>query len=256
MIVLQDADIERAAHAAIWGGFCNAGQACASVERVYVDERIAEPFTKRVAELARQLRVGHATDANASVDIGPMISERQIQIVQRHVDDALAGGARALSGGKRHDGALYFEPTVLVDVHDDMDVMREETFGPVLAIAAFKSEEEAVRRANASPFGLSAYVFSRNRRHAERIARNLEAGSVLINDVVMSYGAPETPWGGVKQSGIGRVHWGPQGIREYCQPRHVMTERFRPMRRELWWFPYHGAGYARFLRAMRLLWQR
>jgi len=256
MIVLHDADIERAAHAAVWGGFCNAGQVCASVERVYVDERIAQPFTKRVAELARNLRVGHASSARDPVDVGPMISERQLQIVQRHVDDAVHAGAQILAGGNRHDGKLFFEPTVLVNVRDDMDVMREETFGPVLPIATFNSEEEAIRRANASPFGLSAYVFSRNQRHAERVARQLEAGSVLINDVVMSYGAPETPWGGVKQSGIGRVHGGPQGIREYCQPRHVMAERFRPMRRELWWYPYHGANYSRFLRAMRWLWQR
>ncbi|MGZ3664627.1 MAG: aldehyde dehydrogenase family protein [Ktedonobacterales bacterium] len=256
-IVLHDADLDRAANAVVWGSFCNAGQVCASVERVYVDKRIAEPFTSKVVELTRQIRVGQASGPDAPVEMGPMISERQIQIVQRHVDSALASGAKALTGGKRNaEGQLFYEPTVLVDVRDDLPVMREETFGPVLPIATFDSEDEAIRRANDSDFGLSAYVFSKNRRHAERVARQLEAGSVLINDVIMSYGAPETPWGGVKQSGIGRIHGGAQGLREYCQQRHIMTERFQPLRHELWWFPYRPGGYRRFLGLMRAMWGR
>lgn len=256
-VVLADADLDRAAHAVVWGGFCNAGQVCASVERVYVDHSVAEPFTRKVVELTQQLRVGQATGPDAPVEMGPMISERQLQIVERHVNAALAEGARAATGGKRRAGAgIFYEPTVLVDVRDDMPVMHEETFGPVLPIATFASEDEAIQRANTSPYGLSAYVFSRDRRHAEKVARQLEAGSVMINDVVMSYGLPETPWGGVKQSGIGRIHWGAQGIREYCQPRHIMTERFRPLRYEMWWYPYKPGSYARFLRLMRLLWGR
>ncbi len=254
-IVLPDADLDRAAHAIVWGGFCNAGQTCASVERVYVHQSIAEEFTRKVVELAGQLRVGQSVNHDASVEMGPMINERQLQIVQRQVDAALAAGAKALVGGKRRDGSgLFFEPTVLVDVHDDMPVMREETFGPVLPIAVYTEEDEAIRRANDSTYGLSAYVFSRDRHHAERVARRLEAGSVLINDVVMSYGAPETPWGGVKQSGIGRIHWGAQGIREYCQAHHIMNERFRPLPKELWWFPYREGRYRTFLRAMRFMW--
>jgi succinate-semialdehyde dehydrogenase/glutarate-semialdehyde dehydrogenase len=257
VLVLKDANLDRAANAVVWGGFCNAGQVCASVERVYVDRAVADTFTKKVVALTKQVRVGQATGKDAPVEVGPMISERQLQIVERHVDDAVAGGAKVLAGGKRLDpGSLFYEPTVLVDVRDDMPVMREETFGPVLGIATFDSEEEAIRRANDSPFGLSAYVFSENKRRAERVARQLEAGSVLVNDVVVSYGAPETPWGGVKQSGIGRVHWGPQGIREYTQPRHVMAERFRPLRNEMWWFPYKPGAYARMLRLMRLMWGR
>lgn len=257
VLVLRDADLDRAANAVVWGGFCNAGQVCASVERVYVDRRVAEPFINKVVDLTRAVRVGHADGHDAPVEMGPMISERQIEIVERHVRDALAGGARALTGGKRRDGqGLFYEPTVLVDVHDDMPVMREETFGPVVGIATFDTEEEAIRRANDTPFGLSAYVFSENRAHAERLARRLEAGSVLINDVVVSYGAPETPWGGVKQSGIGRIHWGAAGIREYCQPHHIMQERFRPLRNELWWYPYKPGSYKRMLRLMRMLWGR
>ncbi|MGH2516954.1 MAG: aldehyde dehydrogenase family protein, partial [Ktedonobacterales bacterium] len=257
VLVLRDANLDRAAQAVVWGGFCNAGQVCASVERVYVDKAIAEPFVAKVVDLTRQVRVGQATSPDAPIDMGPMISERQLQIVERHVQGAVAGGAKVLTGGQRRAGAgLFYEPTVLVDVRDDMPVMREETFGPVLGIATFASEDEAVRRANDSPFGLSAYVFSESKRHAETIARQLEAGSVLVNDVVVSYGAPETPWGGVKQSGIGRIHWGPQGIREYCQPRHIMMERFRPLKKEMWWYPYAPGSYARFLRLMRLLWGR
>jgi acyl-CoA reductase-like NAD-dependent aldehyde dehydrogenase len=257
VLVLGDADLSRAANAVVWGGFCNAGQVCASVERVYVDKRIAAPFIEKVVDLTRQLRVGQASGQDAPVEMGPMISERQLEIVEGHVRDAVAGGARALIGGTRRAGdGHFFEPTVLVDVRDDMPVMRDETFGPVLGIATFETEEEAIRRANDSPFGLSAYVFSENRRHAERVARQIEAGSVLINDVVVSYGAPETPWGGVKQSGIGRIHWGAQGIREYCQPRHIMLERFRPLRNELWWFPYKPGTYRRMLRLMRLMWGR
>ena len=257
VVVLKDANLDRAARAVVWGSFCNAGQVCASVERVYVDRAIAEPFTAKVVELTRQLRVGQSTGNDGEVEIGPMISERQLQIVERHVNDAVASGAKTLTGGKRaQDGGLFYEPTVLVDVRDEMPVMREETFGPVVGIATFDSVEEAIRRANDSPFGLSAYVFSENRRNAERVARQLEAGSVLINDVIVSYGAPETPWGGVKQSGIGRIHWGAAGIREYCQPRHIMSERFRPLRKEMWWFPYKKGGYARMLRLMRLMWGR
>ena len=256
-IVLDDADLDRAASAVVWGGFCNAGQVCASVERVYVDKRVADAFTRKVVDLTKQIRVGQASGPDAPVEMGPMISERQLQIVQRHVDAALASGAKALIGGKRGtDQGFFYEPTVLVDVRDDMPVMREETFGPVLPIATFDGEAEAVRRANDSPYGLSAYVFSKNRRHAEHVARQLEAGSVLINEVIMSYGAPETPWGGVKQSGIGRIHGGAHGLREYCQQRHVMSERFQPLRREMWWFPYRPGGYRRFLGLMRMLWGR
>lgn len=257
VVVLKDANLDRAAQAVVWGSFCNAGQVCASVERVYVDRSIVEPFTAKVVALTRQLRVGQSTGKDGEVEIGPMISERQLQIVERHVNDAVASGAKMLTGGKRtQDGSLFYEPTVLVDVRDDMPVMREETFGPVVGIATFDSVDEVIRRANDSPFGLSAYVFSESRRQAERVARKLEAGSVLINDVIVSYGAPETPWGGVKQSGIGRIHWGAAGIREYCQPRHIMSERFRPLRKELWWFPYKKGSYARMLRLMRLMWGR
>jgi succinate-semialdehyde dehydrogenase/glutarate-semialdehyde dehydrogenase len=243
MIVCADADIERAARAAVWGGFANSGQICASVERVYVHKDIAEPFIKRTVELTKKLRIGLASEGE-DVDIGSMIHDRQVQISERQVQDAVARGAKVLTGGQRptHVKGPFFEPTVLVDVNHEMDVMREETFGPLLPIKVVENDQEAIRLANDSVFGLDAYVFSSNATHADQIARQIEAGTVMINDVISSYSAPETPWGGVKQSGIGRVHGGELGIKEFCQMRHVMGERIHlPNKRELWWFPYKKA---------------
>jgi acyl-CoA reductase-like NAD-dependent aldehyde dehydrogenase len=255
MIVCADADVERAAHAAVWGAFANAGQICAAVERVYVAAPIADAFIKRVVELTRALRVGRA-DAGQQVDIGPMISERQLAVVERHVADAVARGARVLIGGRRPEGLKgpFYLPTVLTDVTPDMAIMREETFGPVMPIVIVGDDEEAIRLANDSPYGLDAYVFSRDKAHAEAIARRLEAGTVMINDLIASYGAPETPWGGVKQSGIGRVHGGAQGIRAFCQERHIMAERVS-LKRELWWFPYRRSRQTLLRWGMQLLYR-
>src|SRR6185437_5508236 len=167
VVVLKDANLDRAAQAGVWGSFCNAGQVCAAVERVYVDRAIADTFTAKVVALTNRLRVGQSSGKDDEIEIGPMISERQLQIVERHVNDAVASGAKTLTGGKRTtEGGLFYEPTVLVDVRDDMPVMREETFGPVVGIATFETVDEAIARANDSPFGLSAYVFSENRRQA------------------------------------------------------------------------------------------
>ncbi len=250
LIVLDDANLDRAADAAVWGGFVNAGQVCASVERVYVARPVAERFTQKVVERTRRLRVSQGAATNET-ELGPMISDRQRAIVERHVSDAVARGAKVLAGGKRPDGrgGYFYEPTVLADVPQDAPAMQEETFGPVLPINVFDSEDEAVRLANASQFGLSAYVFSEDKRRANRLARRLMAGTVIVNNVIDSYGAPETPWGGVKQSGFGRVHGGANGLRDYCVAQHVMLERFRPLRRELWWFPYSPRLY-RQLRGM------
>ncbi len=257
MIVLDDANLDRAADAAVWGGFMNAGQTCAAVERVYVDQRIAQPFIAKVVERTKQLRIAQGVAGNED-DFGPMINERQRAIVERHVADAREHGAHILTGGKRPDGrgGFFYEPTVLTDVPQDRPIMQEETFGPVLPISTFATDEEAVTLANDSIFGLSAYVFSENRQRAMHLARQLEAGSVLINNVIDSYGAPETPWGGVKQSGIGRIHWGVNGLREYMEPHHIMTERIRPLRKEMWWFPYSAKGYRRFGALVRFLFGR
>ncbi len=258
MIVCADADVERAAQAAVWGAFANCGQVCASVERVYVHKDISDAFIKRVVELTKKLRVGVAADGE-DVDVGSMIDERQVQVVERQVSDAVEKGATILCGGKRpaHLSGPFYEPTVLTNVNHGMLVMREETFGPLLPIMVVESDEEAVRLANESIYGLDAYVFSQNRAYADRIARRIEAGTVMINDVISSYSVPETPWGGVKQSGFGRVHGGALGLKEFCQVRHVMGERVRlPMKKELWWYPYRQSLMPVLRRVLKLLFGR
>ncbi len=258
MIVCADADVERAAQAAVWGSFLNCGQVCASVERVYVHREIAEPFIARVVELTKKLRVGNAT-GNADVDVGSLVHERQVQIIERQVNDAVEKGAHVAAGGKRPEKLVgpFYEPTVLTHVSHAMAAMREETFGPLLPIMVVEDDEEAIRLANDSVFGLDAYVFSTDSAHADRVARRIEAGTVMINDVIASYMAPETPWGGIKQSGIGRVHGGALGLKEFCQVRHVMGERVRlPLKRELWWYPYHQSQVPLFKGIFKLLFGR
>jgi acyl-CoA reductase-like NAD-dependent aldehyde dehydrogenase len=234
MIVLEDADLETAAHAAVWGAFANSGQACASVERCYVQSSVAPKFLERVVELTRSLRQG----AEEGVDIGAMSSQRQLEIVEEHVNEALSRGARALSGGHRlsnPDGAFY-EPTVLVDVDHSMKVMKDETFGPTLPVMTFESDEEAVRLANDSVFGLTASVWTKNIGRGRRIAEQLQAGTVMVNEVLYTHGIAQVPWGGVKESGLGRTH-GRLGLLELVQPQHVHINRVS-LFLDLWWFGY------------------
>ncbi len=252
-IVLPDAKVDDVARQVVWGAFANSGQICASVERVLVHESIHEPFVAKVLELTRELRQGDPAAAGAEhVDVGAMVVPSQLEIVRSHVEDAKAKGAKILTGGAAHteNGARFFEPTVLVDVTPDMRIWREETFGPCLPIRTFSDEEEAVAEANDSPIGLSAYVFSRNAGKAERLANRLQAGSVMIIVVLYTHALPETPWGGVKQSGIGRVH-GLQGLKDLCEIRHVNTPRVAML--PLWMYPYREKTFGLFTTAMRKL---
>ena len=236
MIVLEDADVEVAASAAVWGAFCNSGQACASVERCYVQERIAPQFIEAVVRQTRALKQAAGTESDT--DIGAMSSERQLNIVAEHVEDALKQGARALTGGRRSpslDGPFY-EPTVLTDVTQDMTVMREETFGPVLPVMTFRTEEEAIRLANDSQFGLTASVWTKNVGRGQRVASRIEAGTVMVNEVLYTHGVAQTPWGGMKQSGLGRTH-GRLGLLEMVVPQHIHVNRISSVR-DLWWFRY------------------
>jgi acyl-CoA reductase-like NAD-dependent aldehyde dehydrogenase len=243
MIVFADADAESAAAAAVWGAFANSGQACASVERCYVEESIAEAFTARVVGLTRSLR----QDAGASgrADLGAMSCERQRGIVEEHLREAVAGGARVLAGGGRgRDAGAFHEPTVVSNVDHTMRLMREETFGPVLPLMTFKTEDEAIRLANDSPFGLTASVWTRDIRRGERVAARVEAGTVMVNEVLYTHGIAQTPWGGVKLSGIGRTH-GRAGLLELVHAQHVHTNRLARLH-DLWWFGYTAQSHDLF----------
>jgi succinate-semialdehyde dehydrogenase/glutarate-semialdehyde dehydrogenase len=258
-IVCADADLDRAAQAIAWGGFANSGQVCASVERVYAVDSIHDDLVSRVAARAKQLRQGDAS-ADANVDIGAMAWDQQVAHVESIVKSAVAHGAKLEAGGSRSPGpGLFFQPTVLSSCTQDMDVMRKEIFGPVLPIMRVRDEEEAIRHANDSHLGLLAYVFTRDRERGKRIAERIEAGTVMINDVLNTYACPETPWGGVKQSGIGRTH-SVHGLRDLCETRHVNHDRLT-FSRELWWYPYKDSTFRALLRGAKLLfgkrpWQR
>jgi succinate-semialdehyde dehydrogenase/glutarate-semialdehyde dehydrogenase len=250
-VVCADADLDRAATAIVWGGFANSGQVCASVERVYAVAQVHDALVDKIVAQARALRQGDASDG-AEVDVGAMAWDRQVDIVDKLVTSAVASGARVETGGRRGPGpGQFYQPTVLTECAQDMDVMRKEIFGPVIPIMKFADEDEAVRLANDSQLGLLAYVFSRDTTRARRLAERIEAGTVMINDVLDTFGCPETPWGGVKTSGIGRTH-SAIGLRDLCELRHVNYDRLK-LPRELWWYPYREGTYKVMLRAAKLL---
>jgi len=235
MIVLADADIDRAANAAAWGGMLNSGQICMSVERIYVEEPAYDEFVAKLTAEVGKLRQGPDAKGHGT-EVGAMTSPNQIGIVEDHVGDALASGARALAGGKRVPGAGdFYEPTVLVDVDHSMKVMREETFGPVVGVMKARDEEEALRLANDTSYGLSGSVFGEKAR-AERVARRVECGAVNVNDVLVNYLTTDVPMGGWKQSGIGYRH-GEPGIKKYCRTESIVISRLAG-KREPSWFPY------------------
>ncbi|MGC8578528.1 MAG: aldehyde dehydrogenase family protein [bacterium] len=237
MIVLKDADLEMAARGAVWAGFMNSGQTCASVERVYVDKTIKDEFVKLVVQYTEQLRQGD-TLYDETIDVGAMIDQRQLAIVEEHVKDAILKGAKVLTGGERliNKHGYFYKPTVLVDVNHTMKVMTDETFGPVLPIMEFNTEEEAIKLANDSRYGLTASVWSRDIKRAEAIGKQLVAGTVTINEHAMTYGIPETPWGGSKETGFGRTH-SRIGLLEFVEPVHLHIDKAW-IKNKPWWYPY------------------
>jgi len=238
MIVLEDADIDVASSGAVWGAFMNAGQTCLSVERCYVHQSLYSVFLEACAEKVRKLRVGNGMDPAS--EIGPMIHERQVRVVETQIEDAKQRGARVLVGGTRlrELGPTFFAPTVLADVDHSMRVMQEETFGPVLPVTPFREETEAVRRANDSDFGLAASIWTRDRARGERLARQINAGTVMVNDAVSCFSISEAPHGGVKASGLGRTH-GRWGLEEMARVKYVDSDRL-PRMKKIWWFGYGG----------------
>lgn len=249
MIVLRDADIERAANAAVWGAFTNSGQVCISVERVYVEEPIADEFIRRVVEKTKALRQGSDVseiNTNSRVDVGAMTFPKQIETVEAHVTDARAHGAQILTGGRRNPDlpGRFYEPTVLTGVDHSMKIMTDETFGPVLPIMRVKNADEALRLANDTIYGLNASVWTRDKAKGEQIAAKVEAGMTCVNDVMVGFGISDAPSGGLKESGIGKRH-GAEGIRRFCHQQVIVTDRFG-MKREPLWYPY-DAKTERFL---------
>ncbi|MDQ4041211.1 MAG: succinic semialdehyde dehydrogenase [Actinomycetota bacterium] len=256
MIVLSDADLERAANLAVFYSMFNAGQTCISVERVYVEEPVYDEFVEKVVSKAKSLRQGLSTGFGTT-DVGSLTFPPQVETVERHVEDAKAKGARVLVGGRRgHDGqdGHWYEPTVLVDVDHDMECMKEETFGPTLPIMKVADAEEAIRLANDSPYGLSASVFSRNRDRGVAVAKRIEAGVVNVNDALINYTALELPMGGWKASGLGTRH-GANGIRKYCKQQVILVSRFH-RKNEIHMYPYKASRSKLLLRAFRLLYGR
>jgi succinate-semialdehyde dehydrogenase/glutarate-semialdehyde dehydrogenase len=236
MIVLDDANLDIATSGAVWGAFMNSGQACLSVERCYVHRSLYEPFLEKVREKISKVRQGNGIGSD--VEIGPMIHQRQLELVEHQVDDAIRHGARVLAGARRRSdlGPNFYAPTLLADVTNDMRLMREETFGPVLPVAPFDTDEEAIRLANDSDFGLAASVWTGNRRRGEAMAAQIKAGTVMVNDVISCFGIADAPHGGFKHSGIGRTH-GELGLEEMVQAKYIDVDLV-PGIRKPWWFGY------------------
>ncbi|MEW5765410.1 MAG: aldehyde dehydrogenase family protein [Acidobacteriota bacterium] len=238
MLVCEDADVDRAAAGAVWAGMQNAGQSCGGVERIYVHEKVYSAFLQALKARVEALRVGPGEGFEN--DMGAMTTAKQLETVREHVRDALAKGAvlHAQSSAPEGGPGLFHPAVVLAEVNHDMVTMREETFGPVVGVMKVKDMEEAVALANDSNLGLTASVWSRNRKRAKTLASRLHAGAVTINDHLMSHGLPETPWGGFKQSSLGRTH-GQIGFDEMTQPRVVVDDLLGFAARDLWWHP-HG----------------
>ena len=242
MLVLDDADVEVASSAAIWGAFVNAGQACLSVERCYVHRSLYQRFLDACTAKTKQLRVGNGM--NSEIDVGPMIHERQLRIVEAQVEEAKARGARVLAGGSRlpGPGTNFYSPTVLADVTNQMRIMREETFGPVLPVMPFETDDEAIELANDSEYGLAASIWTRDRARGAKLARRIQAGTVMVNDVVSCFGISEAPHGGVKASGIGRTH-GRFGFEEMVRMKYLDSD-LMPGMKKVWWYGY-GKSFTR-----------
>jgi acyl-CoA reductase-like NAD-dependent aldehyde dehydrogenase len=253
MIVCRDADLDRAAKGAAWGGCMMTGQVCMSVERVYVEAPVAEAFTQKLVATVSALRTGE-NGATADIDYGPFTSPRQVEIVERHLADAQAKGARILCGGKRTSAAngIFFEPTVVADVNHSMALMTEETFGPVVPVMPVRDVEEALRLANETQYGLNASVWTRDVERGMELAGRIESGNVCVNDCLISAGVPGLPFGGVKQSGVGTRHGGAEGLRQFCVRQAMLVEP-RDRKTEPTWFPYAASRGRQIERLMGLM---
>jgi acyl-CoA reductase-like NAD-dependent aldehyde dehydrogenase len=254
MIVLRDADLERAANGAVFWSMANGGQICQAIERVYVEEPVYDEFVAKVVEKTRALRQGVPGEVGA-VEVGAVTFAPQADLMEEHIKDAVEKGAKVLVGGKRGPGpGRFFEPTVVVDVDHTMKLMQDETFGPILPVMKVRDEDEALEKANDSRYGLNSSVWTKDLAKGERIASQIEAGSTCVNDAVANYAAQELPFGGVKESGIGVRH-SAAGIRKYCHAHSILVTRFA-MKRELYWFPFSKRNAKLLERVLVLMYGR
>ncbi len=251
MIVCADANLEEAVHAALWGSCVNTGHFCCGTERVYVDEAIYDTFCDKVVALAKAVRQGqqHGKDE----DLGAVFWDRQLAIIEAHVDDAKARGAKILAGGERNKDlpGLYYPPTVLTDVQEDWDVMQKETFGPIIPIVKFKSIDEAIEKANGTSYGLHGSVWTKDETKGIAIAKRLDTGSVAINDIGMMYGVPTAPFGGVKESGFGSIH-GESSLRGYCHVQPIISGKYGGSQTG---YPYSEKSYKRMEQFMGFMYK-
>ncbi|CAB4938536.1 unannotated protein [freshwater metagenome] len=251
MIVLRDADLERAANAAVYYSMQNSGQTCISIERAYVEAPVYDEFVAKVTAKVAALRQGPG-GVPGTADVGAMTFPPQLELIEEQLADAVAKGATVIAGGHRREGAgLFFEPTVLVDVDHTMDAMTQETFGPTLPIMKVADEEEAIRLANDSIYGLGGSVFTKDLDHGEAVARRIHSGAVCVNDAMVNYTALELPMGGAKQSGLGARH-GAGGIRKFCEAQTIVVSRNFP-KRDLHMFPNTAANTRRIGKLLQLL---
>jgi acyl-CoA reductase-like NAD-dependent aldehyde dehydrogenase len=246
MVVFDDVDIERTVNGALWGGMTNCGQTCTAVERILVQERIYPQFVSALTEKAKKLRnpeTNPGADAT-EIDVGCMTPDFQIRQVEEQVADAKLKGAEILSGGARKGDSHAFPPTILTNVDDSMTICNDETFGPVVTVQKFKTEDEAIKMSNDSPYGLSASVWSTDLERAERVARKIQTGSVSINNVLSAQAHPALPFGGAKESGFGRYK-GPFGLHAFCNIKSIMSEA-QSNKLEFNWYPYSKEKYQIF----------
>jgi acyl-CoA reductase-like NAD-dependent aldehyde dehydrogenase len=252
-IVLEDADLDRTAAGVVWGGMVNAGQACISIERIYVMRSVADQLVEKMAKILNEhVRLGPGEDSGTTM--GAITTAAQIKIIDSQVREAVSQGARVIVGGRTVEDSAgrFYLPTLITNVTPDMRIVKDETFGPVIAVVPVDSAEEALRLTNSSSYGLTGSVWTRNRDRGISIARQMNVGNAAVNDHVMSASAPHLPWGGVKDSGYGRTR-GEEGLHEMTTTQSLSIERLVPLPREFFWYPYSHTKLGLLRRALRFL---